>query len=179
MAVSLILHIPHASTVIPWEDENAFLPRFVPERWDEIRGLHKTEREERKKSIQEELLAMTDWYADELFDHGLGIVVSSPVSRLVCDMERFFHEEEEPMAAKGMGFCYTHGSKGTPIKEVSREYQDDVLFRYYAPHHLTLEETVETEILGGEGDGVLILDCHSFSPEPLPYEHDQTTPRPD
>lgn len=176
MAVSLILNIPHASTNIPFSDEGVFLPHVE---WNSfIDKWHHPKTEllnQKKESIRKEVLAMTDWYTDELFDHGLGTAIITPVSRLVCDTERLLHEEEEPMAKKGMGFCYQRGSQNQVIKEFPDTYKDEVLLRYYAPHHKTLLEVVEKNRF----EGVLILDCHSFSPKPLPYEEDQSSDRPD
>ena len=44
---------------------------------------------------------MTDWYTDELFDFGFGDRLVYPVSRLVCDPERFRDDEREEMAQIG------------------------------------------------------------------------------
>lgn len=178
MAVSLILHIPHASPEIPWRDEGFFLPHVGYSSWVEsVRNAKAQELKAKNEAIQKELIAMTDWYTDELFDHGLGKTIIAPVSRLVCDVERFLHDEDEPMAEKGMGYCYTKGSRNQDLKTFSKEYKDEVLLRYYAPHHVALMDAVETAMYCG--GPVLILDCHSFSPVPLPYETDQSPDRPD
>ncbi len=158
MAHSLILHIPHASTNIPFEDKNNF---FL---------LH-------DEAITQELLAMTDWYTDELFDHAAGKAIVAPVSRLVCDMERFSHDEEEPMAKRGMGFCYEKGSQTQSIKNCPPEYKNEILRRYYIPHHIALSDAVTSSL--NENGKALILDCHSFFPQPLPYEPDQNEKRPE
>jgi N-formylglutamate deformylase len=46
-----------------------------------------------------------------------------------------------------------------------------LLDRYYHPHHARLTEAVQP--------GCLIIDCHSFPGEVLPYESDQSPGRPD
>ena len=73
-----IFHIPHASTFIP----DRYLSGFLP-------------------GLEENLLRMTDWYTDELFDFGFGDRLVYPVSRLVCDPERFRVDEREEMAQIG------------------------------------------------------------------------------
>jgi N-formylglutamate deformylase len=157
MANQLILNIPHASTFIPKEDlESVFL----------VHG----------KDLKKELLNMTDWYTDELFVHGIGKEVVAKVSRLVCDTERFSHDDQESMSEKGMGFCYRRGYNNEEIKDFSTNYQDEVLWRYYAPHHIALTDAVQESL--NANDSALILDCHSFSDIPLPYEPNQDD-RPD
>ena len=64
---SVVFHIPHASTRIPLEYRGDFIEGVLP---DNLRH-------------------MTDWYTDELFDLGFGERIVFPVSRLVCDPERF------------------------------------------------------------------------------------------
>lgn len=62
-------------------------------------------------ALGSELLRMTDAYTDELFPltpvEGARLVF--PVSRLVCDVEQFPTDENEPMAARGMGTIYKVG----------------------------------------------------------------------
>lgn len=165
MANSLILNIPHSSTFIPLDDlDNVFhIPHnsFISK--DEM--------------IKKELLVMTDWFTDELFDHGIGEPIVANVSRLVCDTERFSHDESEIMASRGMGFCYENGSEKQSIKEVSSTYKDEILWRYYAPHHIALTDAVQNAL--NKSGGCVILDCHSFSNKPLPYEDEQDNDRPD
>lgn len=164
MANSLILNIPHASTNIPSMDDAFFFPAVSSSK-------------ARDAVIQDELYAMTDWYTDELFDHSVGKAIIAPVSRLVCDTERFSHDDEESMATRGMGFCYEKGSEEEIIKEFPSEYKDEVLWRYYAPHHIALTDAVEASLNANKC--ALILDCHSFSSKPLQYEPEQGLNRPD
>lgn len=127
--------------------------------------------------LHAELLPMIDWYTDELFINGLGIPVVAPVSRIICDTERFRDDEQEPMAKIGMGVCYskTHDLKYSyPWQDCHRDW---VLENIYDVYHKYLELTVERALFGhGEA---LILDCHSFHPTPLPYEPDKNPNRPD
>jgi N-formylglutamate amidohydrolase len=84
----VVLHIPHSSRRVPAEERQAILVDDT-----ELNG---------------ELLRMTDAYTDELFPITpveAGRVIF-PLSRLVCDVERFPSDENEPMAARGM--CHLH-----------------------------------------------------------------------
>lgn len=101
-----------------------------------------------------------------------------PLSRLVCDVERFPSDAEEPMSNRGMGVIYTRTSMG----EILRTRPDpperkECLDHWYWPHHVELERMVNdvTARLGV----CLIVDCHSFASVALPYELDQTSDRAD
>ena len=149
----ILLHIPHASIYIPPEE----LPRFCP------------------VDLADEQLKMTDRYCDELFA-GYDSVVF-PVSRLVCDPERFRDDAQETMSKVGMGAIYTKTSSGAPLRRISLEERKELLQRYYDPHHARLTAVVEQKLL--THGRCLIVDGHSFHPEPLPYEPDQDSDRPD
>jgi N-formylglutamate amidohydrolase len=84
-----VLHLPHTSQEIPREERRAIL-------LDE-------------ETLDRELLRMTDAWTDQLFPTTAAerARVVFPVSRLVCDVERFPDDEREPMAARGMGAVYT------------------------------------------------------------------------
>ena len=81
---SVLFHIPHASTFIPTE----YLSDYT------------------EGVLTDNLYNMTDWYTDELFDLGFGERIIFPVSRLVCDPERFRNDAEEEMSKIGMGAVY-------------------------------------------------------------------------
>ena len=69
-------------------------------------------------ALNSELLRMTDAYTDELFPLTpveAGRVIF-PVSRLVCDVERFPLDEDEAMADRGMGVIYTRTSMGEELR---------------------------------------------------------------
>jgi N-formylglutamate deformylase len=73
-------------------------------------------------ALNDELLRMTDAYTDELFPPTrveAGRVVF-PLSRLICDVERFPSDEDEPMASRGMGVIYTR----TSMRHVLRAQPD-------------------------------------------------------
>ena len=129
------------------------------------------------RMLRRQLLPMTDWYTDELFINGVGIPIVAPVSRVICDTERFRSDADEPMSRIGMGVCYTttHDLKyNFSWREGHKEW---VLENPYDIHHRNLELAVDRAL--DEHGKALILDCHSFSPVPLPYEPDQNPDRPD
>jgi len=156
----VVLHIPHASKVVP----EAVRPTLVLSDAD----------------LEVELIRMTDSYTDELFalPGNVAVSVVFPVSRLVVDPERFTDDAQEPMAARGMGVVYTLTSDGRPLRRhLSAEERQSLIERYYEPHHRKLTGIVE-DMLARSGR-CLILDCHSFPSRPLPYEPDQSPLRPD
>lgn len=160
MTSNVVLHIPHSSKLIPPD----IRPTLLMEESD----------------LARELVAMTDSYTDELFvckDSPLTSVIF-PVSRLVVDPERFMSDAEEPMAAIGMGVIYTSTSHGEQLRKVPRLVErDQLLRRFYKPHHQALTEAVDSALL--DAHSVLVVDCHSFPSQPLPYEFDQDPIRPD
>jgi N-formylglutamate deformylase len=156
----VVLHIPHSSRRVPAEERQAILVDDT-----ELNG---------------ELLRMTDAYTDELFPTTpveAGRVIF-PLSRSVCDVERFPSDENEPMAARGMGVTYTRTSMGGVLRaQPDPADRQKCLDRWYWPHHSKLEHLVKDV---AERSGVcLIVDCHSFPSVALPYERDQASSRAD
>src|SRR4029077_18452671 len=101
-----------------------------------------------------------------------------PVSRLVCDVERFPSDGDEPMATRGMGVIYTRTSMGEVLRaQPGAADRESLLDRWYRPHHLKLERMVNDVVV--RSGGCLIVDCHSFPSTALPYEPDQTAHRAD
>ena len=121
---------------------------------------------------------MTDLYTDEVpLDLNLAKVIKAPVSRLVVDVERFRRDADEPMAVVGMGAVYTRTHDRRELRALTEESREEMLTRYYDPHHWNLTEATRDEL--AEHGRCLIVDVHSFSDMPLPHEKDQTVPRPD
>jgi len=174
----LILNIPHASTYLP--PDAIPKPEWVlKSRSYVIQGMggkfaifNKV-----REYFKKELLFMTDWYTDELFSNGIGRALVFPASRLICDVERFRDPEQEPMEKIGMGICYSKKHNLEFLANPSEEHRQYILERYYDVYHRMLSYYV-SETLNEHGRA-LILDCHSFSPVPLPYEPDQNPDRPD
>ena len=152
---SLILHIPHASTIIPFRDGY-----LVDD-----------------DTLRAEQLALTDWHTDDLFANERDIAVVAPFSRIFCDPERFADDAQEVMARCGMGVCYTHTDAGQEMRRVDPALRERILDGYYRPHHERLSAAVRSalEIHGG----VTIIDCHSFPDVPLHRDLDQAHERPD
>ena len=154
---AIVLHIPHASREIPDDIRQSFVI-------DDAR-------------LELELLRMTDHFTDELFlvPPAVATPVVYPVSRLVCDPERFPDDAEEPMAARGMGVIYTQRHDLGPLREPPTASEREALLdRYYRPYHRALEEAVGAS-LAAHGR-CLVIDCHSFPGTPLPYETDAARP---
>ena len=146
---AIVLHIPHASTVLPIEE------KF-------LLGL---------EALAYEVDAMTDHHTDQLFDLPGARRCVFPVSRLVVDPERFI---EDSMESVGMGVVYTHTSSGKPLRQISPRQRQRLIDQYYHPHHQLLT-TMASEVLSIHGR-CLIIDCHSFPAKPLDYETDQYRP---
>ena len=62
-------------------------------------------------------------------------------------------------------------------EQPTRKRREELLERYYIPHHQKLTEAVEESLYAN--DHCLIIDGHSFPALPLPYELNQTAFRPD
>lgn len=152
-----LLHIPHSSYTIPFEYQNLFYLNPL--------------------ELRREQIKMTDTYTDDLFDIPNTEKLIFPISRLICDVERFRNENEEIMTKQGMWVTYTKTSKLKLLKKVSDEHKQEILQKYYDIHHKMFYEKV-TEILS-KHTKCLIIDCHSFSSIPLPYELNQNKIRPD
>ena len=146
---AIILHIPHASIVLPTEVE--FLLG--------------------QEALAYEVDAMTDHHTDRLFDLPGAHRCVFPVSRLVVDPERFI---EDSMESVGMGVVYTHTSSGKPLRHISPGQRQRLIDQYYHPHHQQLTTMVK-DVLDIHGQ-CLIIDCHSFPAKPLDYETDHCRP---
>ena len=160
--VPLIANIPHSSIYIPPLMKRSFVLN--------------------DDDLKNELLKMTDRYIDELFScvHDIGgVSVIYNYSRLVVDPERFEDDEKEVMSSKGMGVIYINDSNGNKIRVniPSGEERQEILNLFYRPYHKAIED--ETQNVLDSFGRCLILDCHSFPSDPLPYELNQEPNRPD
>ena len=146
---AIILHIPHASTVLPSEVE--FLLG--------------------QEELAYEVDAMTDHHTDRLFDLPGAHRCVFPVSRLVVDPERFI---DDPMESVGMGVVYMRTAEGEALRDISDMDRSALIDTYYHPHHKKLTRIVDSCL--EQHDQCLIIDCHSFPAQPLPYESDRNRP---
>ena len=154
----IILHIPHSSKLIPDEFLNYFYLS--------------------KNELNEEINLMTDHFTDELFGVSLDNVTSLlfPVSRLLVDPERFEIDEDETMSEVGMGCIYEKTSHGNKLKDGSK-IRDRLINKFYRPHHKKFYSLVKSKL--DKFENVIIIDCHSFPSERLPYEKSEIKTRPE
>lgn len=145
-----LLHVPHASTVIPPEVRAGLLLDD-----DELAA---------------ELDAMTDAHTDRMAQAAADAARVRPwsfvngLSRLVVDPERFPDDREE-LAAVGLGAVYTRTSEGRPLRTGNH---GDLLTRWFEPYARAMTELVEQRLAAV--DRVTIVDVHSYPARRLPYE---------
>jgi N-formylglutamate deformylase len=155
MSTAVVIHVPHASTVVPADVRDQFAVDDA--------------------GLERELLLMTDHFVDQLFalPADEAVTVRHEVSRLVLDPERFEDDADETMARVGMGAVYsaTHTGEpsGSPLRRLLEPTEREALLaRYYRPHHGRLERAVGDALrLHGR---CLVVDAHSYPARPLPYE---------
>ena len=109
---------------------------------------------------------LRDFGARQVFEGGAGTCLVFPVDRLICDVERFM--DGEPMERIGMGICYERNADLEPLRHVSDETRQEIIRRFYEPHHAKLGKMVDAEVssLGRS----LIIDGHTFSAVRRGYE---------
>lgn len=147
-----LIHIPHSSTVVP-----------------DGSGL--------QGDISRDILRLTDWHTDELFDVESCDKLVFGVSRFVVDVERFREDEKEVMAGIGMGAVYKRGVDGNVIRP-DMSMRESLLAEYYDPHHKALNHWAAESIALG-GGRALVIDAHSFPSVPLPCDIHKSKWRPD
>ena len=104
-----LFHVPHDGTSFPEElMESVCIPK------EQFLSYH-----ERMRDTGVLEMVPTAW-------RNSGNTLYFPVSRLLCDVERF-PGPEEPMERLGMGFCYERAYDGTRIKTVSAELRRETL----------------------------------------------------
>lgn len=143
-----VIHIPHSNLYIPEDCKRYFVA-------DEA-------------LIKKELYTMADLYTDEIYtQEGFSNYAVAKVSRLVCDMERFRDDKKERMSLIGMGAVYKKTMSGKPLKKFTSKEREEILNRFYDPHHARLTTMVD-DIIEKYGK-CLIIDGHSFGRQPLPW----------
>lgn len=155
-----ILHIPHSGEEVPVSYHDSFIGG-VP-------------------TIERETQILGDLKTDQLFitDQESSLPVVFPYSRVFVDVERFRDNTSEPMAARGMGAIYQNGHDLQPIRhKLTPELREKILSEYYDPHHARLSQRVDDQL---KANGrALIIDCHSFPKNRLPYEDAKQADRPE
>lgn len=151
----LVLHIPHSSIEIP------LLEGYVSN----------------LEQINQEIIRLTDWYTDDLFDSEVDDKIIALFSRIFCDVERFADDKLEVMAKVGMGVLYEKFDNGDLLRKVTPELKEVILKDYYWKHHNRLVQVVKDRLQ--QYDSCLILDCHSFPSSPLTRALVQDSKTPD
>jgi N-formylglutamate amidohydrolase len=150
-----ILHVPHASTEVP------FYEGYIVD----------------KEVISAEILKITDWYTDDLFASEEDIIVKAPFSRVFCDVERFSVDSQEIMSKFGMGVLYEKNDAGDVIRNINDTLRQKILQKYYWVHHHYFTHEVNHQL--SQFGSSLIVDCHSYPSIPIKRDLDQNLNRPD
>ena len=154
----IVLHIPHSSVTIPSERRTDYVCS--------------------EEDLQREIQTLTDLYTDQIFPAQLFDSLLFPWSRLFVDVERFRNDAEEPMAEKGMGVLYTHGNELTRVRKTYPPAdREAILAGSYDLHHSRLTQLVDRKL--DQLGTALIIDCHSFPKQRLPYEKESNRQRPE
>ena len=167
--MSVILHVPHASTVIP-----------ADVRADIVLD---------DAALARELLASTDHHTDTLIaglesafavsDHDGGRArrvraYVNGLSRLVVDPERFLDPEREATETVGRGAVYTRCADGTVLRDVDAAgwpaMRADLSARHFAPYHAGIEQLVAGMV--AVHGSCTVIDVHSYPQEAQRYELD-------
>lgn len=155
MDKKIILHIPHSSTNIPVKTG------YVID----------------DKTLEEEILKLTDWHTEHLFYSEDDDMIVADFSRLFCDPERFTDDSQEIMAKYGMGVLYEKTDDGELMRNVTPDLREKILSDYYWKHHQKFNDAVNRQI---EHFGkAIIIDCHSYPSSPIKRDLDQNEIRPD
>jgi len=152
---NLILHIPHSSIKIPLKEGYCVS--------DEM--------------LNQEILKLTDWYTDDLFENEIDYSIKAPFSRIFCDTERFSDDSQEVMAQFGMGVLYEKTDDGKLLRKITPDLRTRILDEYYWKHHNQLTEAVRSQL--EQFDTITIVDCHSFPQIPINRALDKSNFRPD
>jgi N-formylglutamate amidohydrolase len=160
-ASPVVLHVPHSSRDLPPEARDSLL--ITPD------------------ELAEELDHLTDAYTDLIAARAARRATTRPWvlrhrwSRLAVDPERFPDEREE-MRAVGMGAVYTHGYAGRKLRDEDSVRDGTALQTHFGPYAAAVRDLV-ADRLAACGRAV-IVDVHSYSTLPLPYEIHGASPRP-
>ncbi len=153
MTVSKLIHVPHASTLIPDEFRSQFL-------------LDDNE-------LQKEAVTSADLYTDvlarQVWPNAEKVVAG--VSRLVCDVERYPDDGCEAMSDVGRGMIYTSTSQARKLRrELSASEKEHIRRTIYDPHWSRLREMAK---------GCVLIDLHSYPKDVWPIEQNRSAHRPE
>lgn len=154
VAVPLLIHVPHASDVIP----NARRADFALTDAD----------------LRTEIAALIDHDTDRLalsaVPHGAHVLING-ICRLVVDPERWPDDADEPAARHGLGAVYERTLAGLPLRPAGWSPADraTLMDSIYHPYHRAMRDLV-LELRAQFAAPVHIIDLHSFPERPLPFE---------
>lgn len=152
----IIFHIPHCSCKIPEEYREEFILT--------------------DKKLETEAKIMADLFTDKLAENISEEKIIFPISRIVCDVERFRDDKEEEMTKVGMGVVYTKCHDLSPLRK-DKVDSEKIKSDLYDPHHKLFEDKVNNFLkLFGQ---CFIIDLHSYADRALPYELHKKEARPD
>jgi hypothetical protein len=127
--------------------------------------------------MEKEMLKLTDWYTDDLFQSNEDEIIKVDFSRIFFDPERFTDDSQEIMAQYGMGVLYEKNDDGKLMRVVTPELREWILKDYYWSHHQRLSDAVNKQLnLFGKA---MIIDCHSYPSSPFKRDLNKSTNRPD
>ena len=150
--MTLIVHVPHASTFIPIDVMDQFL--LSP------------------NEIAEEALTSADLFTDILAEAAWpsATFVSAAVSRIVVDVERYSNDAEEIMSQYGRGMIYSATHHGKLMRrDISISERQLLQAQWYDPHWTRLRSLSE---------GGTLIDLHSYPLVPWKVEPNHLLDRP-
>lgn len=153
MVSKLVVHVPHASTVIPDDAWTEFLVS--------------------RPEVEAEALASADLYTDEMARQAWpnARIVEAEVSRIVVDVERYDDDSLEEMSEVGRGVMYTRDHLMRPLRRpMIGARREELLERYYRQHW---------ERLRSESADSVLVDLHTYPAAPWPIERHAHGARPE
>lgn len=158
----VIIHLPHGAVWIPEQ----YVADFV---------LDETSLTAEARLMADQFTIETAKQTYETLDRTPSMFINQ-VSRLVFDAERFDDDSEE-MNAVGMGVLYTKTSSQAELRKLSPDRATQIKKELYLPYSEALGLLVN-RVLKTQRQ-VTIIDFHSYSKEPLPYELHKDQSRPE
>jgi N-formylglutamate amidohydrolase len=153
MVSKLVVHVPHASTVIPDDAWTEFLVS--------------------RSEVEAEAVASADLYTDEMARQAWpdARIVEAEVSRIVVDVERYDDDSREEMSEVGRGVIYTCDHLMRPLRRpLIGPRREELLERYYRQHWKRLRS---------EAADAVLVDLHTYPAAPWPIERHAHAARPE
>ena len=166
----VLIHVPHGSEALP-----------ALSAWGVREGVSVTDLSAEEQAREAEIMCDTGCLelVRELREEDLSSVslFAALFSRVWLDVERFRESELEEMNTVGMGVIYERTSDGKPLRESWTDAVRKEVFGHYDTYH---EEFKRVALgISTRRSVCVIIDLHSYSKEPLPYELRQDANRPE